>query len=102
MLLSKIWLLINYFCAFNIVSGIDLPRLNMSAWLWKKNKERTQKYLMQWMGGILKKKTSHQERPELTMLARHLVQMTLLQEMQISLECNINTQFTKKKIGIGP
>jgi len=55
---------------------------------------------MQWMAGIPKKKTSRQEQPELTMLARHLVLM-MLQLLQIKLECHNKTQFTKKKIGIG-
>ena len=74
-------LLTNYFPHLNIVSGIDLQRLNMNVWLWRKNKERTQKYSMQWMVGIPKKKISRQELPELTMLARHLAQMTLLLPM---------------------
>ena len=57
---------------------------------------------MQWMVGIPKKKISRQELPELTMLARHLAQMTLLLPMVKKLECHNKTQFTKKNIGIGP
>jgi len=51
---------------------------------------------MQWMVGIPKKKISRQELPELTMLARHLAQMTLLLLMEKKLECQIKYSLQKR------